>query len=89
LVKQALETKLDIWLSKAKNIYGGGILKYNIQNKDGVTIELLESAGRSSWQDFTCLNSLRNVEPNVGLIFQDEVLEDDINRLPQPMQRNT
>lgn len=51
-----------------------------------MTIELLESAGQGIWQDFTCLNSLRNVEPTVGLIFQDQVPDDDFSRLPQPMK---
>ncbi|MEA5551192.1 DISARM system helicase DrmA [Anabaena cylindrica UHCC 0172] len=87
MVKQALESKLDIWLSQAqKSLHGGGILKYQREKRDGLTIELLESAGRSNWQDFTCLNSLRNVEPTVGLIFQDQVPDDDFNRLPQPMK---
>jgi hypothetical protein len=85
MVKQALEAKLDIWLSKAQNLQGGGILKYQIEQKDGLTIELLKSAGRENWQDFTCLNSLRNVEPTVGLILQDQVPNDDINRLPEKM----
>jgi hypothetical protein len=29
--------------------------------------------------DFTCLNSLRDVEPNVGLIFHDGGLDADPN----------
>ena len=29
------------------------------------------------WDDFTCLNSLRDVEPNVGLIFNDAGLDAD------------
>ncbi len=87
MVKQALEAKLDIWLSKAQNLQGGGILKYQIEQTDGLTIELLKSAGRENWQDFTCLNSLRNVEPTVGLILQDQVPDDDINRLPEKMTK--
>lgn len=83
LVKQTLEAKLDTWLSKAQNLQGGGILKYDADKRDGVTIELLESAGRGLWQDFTCLNSLRNVEPTVGLILQEQIL-DEHDRLPQP-----
>jgi hypothetical protein len=86
LVKQALEAKLDIWLSKAQNLIGGGILKYQTDKRDGLTIELLESAGQGIWQEFTCLNSLRNVEPTVGLIFQDQVPDDDFSRLPQAMK---
>jgi hypothetical protein len=29
------------------------------------------------WDDFTCLTSLRDVEPSVGLIFNDGGLDDD------------
>ncbi|PAX51754.1 DISARM system helicase DrmA [Brunnivagina elsteri] len=86
LVKQALEAKLDNWLNKSQNLIGGGTLKYQIDKRDGLTIELLESAGQGIWQDFTCLNSLRNVEPTVGLIFQDQAPDDDFSRLPQPMK---
>ena len=73
-------------MSKAQNLIGGGTLKYQTDKRDGLTIELLESAGQGIWQDFTCLNSLRNVEPTVGLIFQDQVPDDDFSRLPQAMK---
>ncbi|NJO59285.1 MAG: helicase [Richelia sp. RM2_1_2] len=85
LVKQALESKIDTWLSQAENIQGGGILKYKSGKRDGVTVELLQSAGQQDWQEFTCLNSLRNVEPTVGLILHDCTPDDDFSRVPQPM----
>jgi hypothetical protein len=84
-VRQELEAKLDYWLSLAQGLVGGGTLKYKAAQRDGTTIELLDAAGRREWQDFTCLNSLRNVEPNVGLILQDQVPDEDFSRLPQPM----
>jgi hypothetical protein len=84
-VRQELEARLDKWKYKADNLIGGGILKYKEQNRDGTTIELLEAAGNKEWQDFTCLNSLRNVEPTVGLILTDQPPDEDFSRLPQPM----
>lgn len=84
-VQQELEAKLDRWLNRAQALVGGSTLKYVADKKDGITLELLNVAGRGEWQDFTCLNSLRNVEPTVGLILQDRVPDEDFSRLPQPM----
>jgi len=84
-VRAELEQKLDQWQDKADNLVGGGTLKYMANKRDGTTIELLDAAGRREWQDFTCLNSLRNVEPTVGLILTDQVPDEDFSRLPQPM----
>lgn len=87
LVKQELEAKLDYWLEVAANSVGGSILGYQTK-KDGVTLGLLEQPGQSNWQPFTCLNSLRNVEPSIGLIL-DERIPDDDYRLPQPINENS
>ncbi|OKH33164.1 helicase [[Phormidium ambiguum] IAM M-71] len=76
LVKQELEAKLDYWLEVAANSVGGSILGYQTK-KDGVTLGLLEQPGQSNWQPFTCLNSLRNVEPSIGLILDERIPDDD------------
>ena len=83
-VKQELEAKLDYWLCQIQNSIGGTVLGYQTK-KDGVTIGLLEQPGQGGWQPFTCLNSLRNVEPTIGLILDERVPDDDY-RPPQPMQ---
>lgn len=83
LVEHELKVKLDYWLAQAENLIGGAALGYQPQ-KDGLTQGLLEQAGQGDWQPFTCLNSLRNVEPTIGLILDDRVPEDDL-RPPQPM----
>lgn len=83
-VREELEAKLDKWLHKAQTLVGGGTLKYKADKRDGTTIELLDAAGRGEWQDFTCLNSLRNVEPTVGLILTEQPPDEDLSRLPQP-----
>ena len=42
-----------------------------------MTVGLLHRPGLDPWDDFTCLNSLRDVEPTVGLIFHDGGLDED------------
>ncbi|MEG3918541.1 DISARM system helicase DrmA [Microcoleus sp. T3_A4] len=86
LVKQELEAKLDYWLAEADTT-GGKVLGYQTK-KDGVTMGLLEQPGQSNWQSFTCLNSLRNVEPNIGLILDDRIPDDD-DRPIQSMSETT
>lgn len=83
LVKQELEAKLDFWLEQAENLLGGAQLGYKAKF-DGSTIGLLKQPGQGNWEAFTCLNSLRNVEPSIGLILDERIPLDDF-RLPQPM----
>jgi Helicase conserved C-terminal domain len=71
-----LNDRLDQWLAEAQQTSGGRILGYDEQ-RDGVTVGLLHRPGLDPWDDFTCLNSLRDVEPNVGLIFHDGGLDAD------------
>lgn len=42
------------------------------QQHDDVTLGLLKRPKRGKWEPFTCLNSLRNVEPAVQLLLLDE-----------------
>ncbi len=84
LVKKELESRLDYWLSEAEDTEGGKILGYKTE-KDGITRGLLKSPGLLDWERFTCLNSLRNVEPTIGLILNDQVPDDDSSRAPRPM----
>ena len=67
---------LDQWLAEAQRTAGGRVLGYD-QQRDGVTVGLLHRPGLELWDDFTCLNSLRDVEPNVGLILHDGGLDAD------------
>jgi hypothetical protein len=87
LIKQELESRLDYWLHEAEDTSGGKILGYKTE-KDGITQGLLKSPGSLDWDQFTCLNSLRNVEPTIGLILNDQVPDDDTSRAPQPMPPN-
>ena len=74
-VHQLLQSRMDSWMSQAAPRPGGGKLGYQTE-RDTVTVGLLQRAGIGSWEEFTCLGSLRDVEPSVGLILDDRVLDD-------------
>jgi hypothetical protein len=75
-VKDMLNQRIDFWLARAQRSTGGNILGYQV-SKDGLTPGLLERAGLGPWDMFTCLTSLREVEPTVGLILDDRGLDQD------------
>ncbi len=75
-VRQGLERRLDHWCRQAKKTGHGGVLTYE-PKQDGVSIPLLQRPGLEEWQIFTCLNSLRDVEPSVGLILKKFEAEED------------
>jgi len=77
LIQTSLKARLDRWRTDAKRPTGGDLLGYRTE-KDGVTVGLLQPAGLGPWDDFTCLTSLREVEPNVSLILDNR----DTNTLP-------
>jgi ATP-dependent helicase YprA (DUF1998 family) len=75
-VRAMLERRLDEWRARAEHLAGGGRLGYR-DKRDGVTKGLLRPPGLGEWDAFTCLNSLRDVEPTVGLILSDHGLDDE------------
>jgi hypothetical protein len=75
-VRAELNDRLDQWLAQAQKTAGGRVLGYD-EKRDQVTVPLLRRPGLEFWDDFTCLTSLRDVEPSVGLIFNDGGLDDD------------
>jgi hypothetical protein len=77
-LKAELNERLDQWLAEAQKTVGGRVLGYE-EKPDGLTVGLLHRPGMEPWDDFTCLNSLRDVEPSVGLIFHDGGLDADPN----------
>ena len=74
-VRAALKRRLDTWLHEAHRTVGLAALGYRME-RDGSTRGLLESPGLGRWQDFTCLTSLRDVEPNVNLVLDDRPMDD-------------
>ena len=69
-VTAALNSRIDAWAARAQRMTGGATLGYKTKN-DGKTFGLLQTPGSAPWQDFTCLNSLRDVEPTVNLILDN------------------
>jgi hypothetical protein len=74
-VHEALEELRTYWL-KAASAHTGTILGYKTK-KDGQTIGLLQPPGQGDWLPFTCLNSLRDVEPSINLILDERGWGDD------------
>jgi len=69
-VHAALQQRIDLWRDRALRMKGGARLGYN-DSRDGVTVGLLEMPGAAAWTEFTVLNSLRDVEPEAALTFND------------------
>ncbi|MEQ8853607.1 DISARM system helicase DrmA [Gimesia sp.] len=74
-VKADLEEKVKFWKNRAQLLTGGSRLGYQ-SKKDSETIGLLQKPGIESWDEFTCLNSLRDVEPTSYLILDDHNLDE-------------
>jgi hypothetical protein len=72
-VQQELAARLDEWLARAQATTGGARLGY--EKKDGLTRGLLKHPAATGWDDFTCLNSLRDVEPGINLILKDHNMD--------------
>jgi len=71
-VAAELESRVQDWLQAASNGTGPQSLGYRSES-DGITVGLLSKPAIGPWQHFTVLNSLRDVEPSVGLILDDGV----------------
>ncbi len=69
-VEQQLKRKLDLWQRTAQQLNQGSQLGYE-GKKDGLTVGLLRKPSIDPWNEFTCLNSLRDVEPTANLILTD------------------
>jgi hypothetical protein len=80
-VRQELEARLDSWLHRSQNTAGGARLGYD-RKRDGLTLPLLQRPDRDPWGEFTCLNSLRDVEPTVTLLLDDHGLDQESSFVP-------
>ncbi|MHB8644191.1 MAG: DISARM system helicase DrmA [Thermomicrobiales bacterium] len=83
-VRAELSARVDAWIAHAQQTAGGRILGYK-SKRDGVTLGLLQQPDSGGWQTFTCLNSLRDVEPTVNLMLDDRALGDEATH---PFQAN-
>jgi len=75
-VGKALAARVQDWSARAKPKPGLGKLGYRTA-KDGETRGLLTAAGADEWETFTCLNSLRDVEAPVTLLFDEGRMDDE------------
>ena len=75
-VEEELKQKVDYWQQRALRMSGGSKLGYQ-GKKDSATIGLLHKPGIEKWDEFTCLNSLRDVELTSFLILDDHNLDDE------------
>jgi hypothetical protein len=75
-VKQQLKRKMDLWQKRAQRMAQGSRLGYETK-RDGATIGLLRKPSIEPWDEFTCLNSLREVEPTANLILDDHNLDEE------------
>ncbi len=75
-MRTTLEELREYWLKMTRaNV--GTQLGYKTR-KDGQTIGLLRQPGQRDWTPFTCLNSLRDVEPSINLILDERGLGDTV-----------
>jgi hypothetical protein len=85
-VTAEIQQRIDAWLAEAQRPTSGRVLGYK-GRKDGVTMGLLKKPEEEDWQTFTCLNSLRDVEPGVGLILNDAPLGSEVGQDYRPYER--
>ena len=67
---------MDLWQKRAQRMAQGNQLGYETK-KDGVTVGLLRKPTIEAWDEFTCLNSLRDVEPTANLILDTFGMDDE------------
>ena len=77
-VRATLEELQVYWRQKANTIPDLG---YKTRN-DGKTLGLLHEPEQGKWEPFTCLNSLRDVEPMVNLLLDERGLGDTALSVP-------
>ena len=80
-VEQMMSDRIDLWTREASN--PAAHLGYAMR-KDGKTVPLLKHTTGRDWEAFTCLNSLRDVEPPVSLIHADHSMEERVMEMAVP-----
>ncbi len=75
LVVNMLAARRDEWLSKVSGTTGGAMLTYTRERKTGRETPLLKKPTELGESYFFCLNSLRDVEPQVTLVLNDQGMD--------------
>jgi hypothetical protein len=70
LIAKEIADRTEFWSDRINATAGGALLGY-AGKKDGRTLGLLRTPGSQGWNLYTCLNSLRNVEPTVNLVLDE------------------
>jgi hypothetical protein len=74
LTSTMLAARRDEWLNRAQSTSGGSVLTYHAR-RTGRDISLLKQPTEGGEGYFFCLNSLRDVEPMVGLILENHGMD--------------
>jgi hypothetical protein len=75
-VRQDLLRLQQYWQKQANKV---PVLGYR-DRRDSKTIALLKNPEQGKWEPFTCLNSLRDVEPSINLVIDERGLGDIQNQ---------
>ncbi len=70
-LRAELLERVDEWCSRAMHTGHGSRLAYSTTN-DGKSRGLMQMPGELKWDSFTCLNSLRDVEPTANLLLIED-----------------
>ncbi len=79
-----LEKRRELWLARARRRQEQRLGYSDDQTPQGPVVGLLQQPGQQRWDTFTCLNSLRDVEPTVHLILADSAGLDPLGDAPTP-----
>jgi len=72
-----LQERLTAWIREAGRREGGRRLGYK-SSPDGLTVGLLRRPTEETWSKLTCLESLREVEPEINLILDERDLDREV-----------
>lgn len=84
MVENMLRARRDEWLSKISATTGGAVLTYKAK-RTGRDISLLKQPTEKGDGYFFCLNSLRDVEPQVALILNDHGMDNPPPQTETPL----
>ena len=79
-----LEKRRELWLARTRRRQELRLGYSDDQTPQGPVVGLLQQPGQQRWDTFTCLNSLRDVEPTVHLILADSTGLDPLGDAPTP-----
>lgn len=72
LIHEALNERLEQWHNRIAATISA---RLGYQRRGGDTVGLLSQPGEGEWSLFATLNALRDVEPSVNLVLEDEGLD--------------